>query len=396
MFAGGGLLAIGRSLTIRDCIFVDNLCDFGGGIYAQGARLTLERCTLERNESFFFGAGIDLYVSESNLHGVTIRNNRSINNNGGGIHAHGAILEVKESLLDANDSGSRGANIAVEAGTRLSMSDVVVRNGFTLEGNGGGLWADGSMVEIARCIFERNNSGDLFSNREGGGLSASNGSLRIENTHFLENTSSRGGAIHLFRAEASIRSTRFTRNSIRSGSSFFLTEGGALATVQSATLVSRCTFEDNTATSSSPSAFGPIARGGAVWCDTSGLQIRGCLFQGNHAFYDSWADPSLSKVEAGAQGGALFGPALVSRCRFLGNRATSNPAVFIGRAEGGAVFGASLVSHSSFIGNEVMGIGPIPDRGPAAELATLECCLFAANLPPTLPPLGPHCTVLCD
>ena len=155
-----------------------------------------------------------------------------------------------------------------------------------------------------------------------------------------------------------------------------------------------CTFRDNRAVSHSFTPFGPIARGGAVWCDTSGLDIRRCLFRGNHAFYDGAPDPSLSKPEPGAQGGAVFGPAFVARSKFVANRAASNPLALIGRAEGGAIFGASLVSDSAFVANEVGGVGPVPDRGPAAESSTIECCTFVANLPLTLPPLGPDCIVL--
>lgn len=185
----------------------------------------------------------------------------------------------------------------------------------------------------------------------------------------------------------------FAGNSTRSGSTYYLAQGGALALSQSGATVTDCTFRDNTAVSASPSFTVPIAQGGAVWCDTPTLEIHDCLFRGNHAFHDGWPGGGAP----GAQGGAVFGPAVIERSLFLENRATVNPLSLSARAEGGAVFGASLVSSCSFKANEVSGIGPIPDRGPAAEDATLTCCVFAGNLPASLPPLGPSCIVVpCD
>ena len=398
-FAGGGILTLGSAPTIRDCVLVDNHAQVGGGLYGDDSRATLERCVFEDNTTTLFGAGLHLHASDVRLVDVELRGNTAQAQNGGGISLFGGRLEATGCVLDANEaySGGSGGNLAADRGAEVWLRDVLVRRGFTLDGNGGGIWADASALRLQGCTIEDNVSGDFASNREGGGLYASASTVTVQDCAFLANRSGRGGGVCLADGVGVIRDTRFEGNESESGLNFALTQGGALAAQRSTVSVVRTHFADNQAQYRGPFVSVATAQGGAVWCDTPTVELLDCSFERNHAYYDGPADPSLSKPEPGAQGGAVFGPARILRCAFLANRATSRPGALIGRCEGGAVHGAAGVQLSSFRANEVRGVGPVPDRGPAAEAATLACFRLEGNLPASLPPLGPTCvTLACD
>ena len=196
--------------------------------------------------------------------------------------------------------------------------------------------------------------------------------------------------MYLETSTARILRTDFVSNSCVSGLNFGYTDGGALTSVGSTVKIRECSFLGNLAENRGPFIHLTTARGGALWCDTSTVRICDSLFEENHAYYNGPVDPYFTKKDAGAQGGAIFGPAVVLNSIIRGNQATSRSDVSIARAEGGGVYGAEL-RNCFLVDNEVMGTGPIPDSGPAAEACTVTCVKLEGNLPTLLPPLGPGC-----
>ena len=395
-FAGGGLLLVDVSPTIAGCVVRDCSPDVGAGAFVIGGQPVFEDCEFHDNLSTRYGAGLHASLSQVTLREVSVHDNQTFAGDGGGVHLFGGSLTIEGGTLAYNQawSGGSGGNLALRYGATALVTDATLAHGFTLDGNGGGAWVEGSSASFAGCTFDSNTAGDVFSNREGGAIHVDQGGLELASCKLQGNYSARGGAIFLQGATASIEGSQFLANHCESGLNFFHADGGALAASGSSAWIYKTIFSGNLAECSSPDWNGTIARGGALWTDTPGVQVSHCAFMGNEAWYDADIVPGPVKLEPGAQGGAIFGPVWVMRSRILGNRAWANPAKLHVYAQGGGAWGATILG-SLLQANEVDGVGSQPDVGPAAEACALTCCVLIGNLPATLPPLGPLCTSSC-
>ncbi|QDU66355.1 right-handed parallel beta-helix repeat-containing protein [Engelhardtia mirabilis] len=392
VFAGGGLLVLGTSPTVVDCVFLSNTPGIGGGAYIRDGSPAFNGCRFDGNTTLREGGAIQATNSDLTLVDVELRQNKAEAGDGGGIHLVGGSLTMVGGLLEGNTAwnGGSGGNVALRQGAAAQLVNVSIRGGRTLDGNGAGLWVDASSAQLLQCELSTNFAGDVFSNREGGAVYVLSGELELRSCTLTGNSSARGGAVFVQDSTATAVDSSFVDNVVVSGGSFYYADGGGLGASQSAVVLDRCDFVGNRAWNQSPDSWVPIARGGALWTDSGSVVALDCAFRQNEAYYDAWADASGQKPVPGAQGGAVFGPATIVGSRFFANRAHSNPAVLTGRAEGGAVFGARL-RGCLLVMNEVQGVGPVPDVGPAAQAASLRCCVLGVNLPSSLPPLGPLC-----
>ena len=55
---GGAITSQAKSLTIKDCRFLDNLANYGAAIYQKGGNLRIMDSTFERNNATGWGAAI--------------------------------------------------------------------------------------------------------------------------------------------------------------------------------------------------------------------------------------------------------------------------------------------------------------------------------------------------
>jgi predicted outer membrane repeat protein len=193
----------------------------------------------------------------------------------------------------------------------------------------------------------------------GAGAFCVNGSSpKFVDCRIRENTATtRGGGVCCYASSPVFRECYFELNDV-SGTTY--PYGGAMACVDGANaVVADCQFTANTA----------AMFGGAVLCDNSAPQFRGCWFernvsasQGGGAMYSTASTPIFTGCtfmeNSGGQGGAIYtqgSPITATDCDFIGNTASGS---------GGALsllYGASTgqISHCTFVNNSASSGGAI-------------------------------------
>lgn len=154
---------------------------------------------------------------------------------------------------------------------------------------GGAVAGDDSSLSLDECTFEANTA-------HRGGAVYLKGSVsvtpRIANSTFHRNIAeAAGGAIHIWSSSAIVRHSGFRGNiaGVADGSGG---TGGAIACLETSTMLQENTFEANV-------AQGTLARGGALVCEESEAILRENLFSKNRAT----ANPTL--YDGDTRGGAL-------------------------------------------------------------------------------------------
>lgn len=232
--AGGGVLCVGSSPVIRECIIEACTANRGAGIAALGGAPTIEHATIRDNHALADPLG--------SLDGV-----------GGGVYVLGASGTV--ALTDS------------------SVSD------NTSDGDGAGIYArDATLALLRVTVTDNANNGPVFQSNDpaGGGLfSAGVGSAAVVDCTFSGNTIL-GGAFPKGGGVAALNSVTLEHCTIdgnHSGDNIALGSGGGLfgqITAQSCSILSNvATFE------------GGGASGG--WYDQ-------CVFEGNCSFRGCGAD----------------------------------------------------------------------------------------------------------
>ena len=216
---GGGLLILGSSPTIRDCVLRQNsaVSDFGNG----------------------GGGGIACYYSTATIDNCSFIENTSTGTNGavgGGLAAHTSALTVSRCVFTRNEA----------VGWRSE---------------GGGMYS--GLIEgapaISDCVF----SGNVA--YYGGGISAVSAGTTITGTDFLHNKAIGSHAGGMSGGPCTITDCRFIGNSAAGGA-------GGLE-IQSSSEVSRCSFIANSC----------VERGGGVWCLNSTSTFTDCVMAWNSA-----------------------------------------------------------------------------------------------------------------
>ncbi|MBW2457056.1 MAG: hypothetical protein JRI68_21250 [Deltaproteobacteria bacterium] len=243
--ASGGAIRGGwrGSLTVFDCVFVDNVAgsegeEGGGALYvASDSNMVIVGSTFRRNHGGIGGAAHNL------LSGLTIVNSTFIENTsdggGGAVYTDGASAETDDAigglidicgcLFQQNHTHTQGGGAylfayppdhiainqcvfdrnvvsrgdgggALGAGLRQGNATLQLANSLFVDNHsdvhGGGLWVDGNeLSEVTNCTFLRNNAGEV--GQEGGyGGAISGANLLITNVTIAENHAAHsGGAI---------------------------------------------------------------------------------------------------------------------------------------------------------------------------------------------------------
>jgi hypothetical protein len=211
---------------------------------------------------------------------------------------------------------------------------------------------------------------------DGGGLYNNNGSLRVINCTFRDNSANDGGGMHNSGAAPVLTNCTFSGNSARGGFAF----GGGMMNSQGSPTLTNCTFIGNSADSG--------GGGMSNWEEGCNPTLIGCTFSGN------WADIY--------GGGGMYNqnnstPTLTN-CTFSGNSATdgggmcnykySNPTLtgctFSGNSAqygGGGMLNLnsnSTLTNCTFIGNSAVYYAGGMDNYYDSN-STLTNCIFTGN-----------------
>jgi hypothetical protein len=148
-FGGGGLLAIGSSPLIEDCVFDANGSGAGGAIAAIGSGLSIRRCVITGNDAMH-GAGVLLDHCENALIEDSTITSNSATGVGGGVHVIAGSSTIRNTTIADNTSGERGGGVAWDT---ADGSTGLVVTGCTISTNaatvaGGGLASTGDVHAV--------------------------------------------------------------------------------------------------------------------------------------------------------------------------------------------------------------------------------------------------------
>jgi CSLREA domain-containing protein len=194
---GGGVMNQG-TMTMDNCIVVNNQATAGGGIQSNGMT-EIYKSTIVNNSSTGGGGGIrhspgDRLV----LHDSTVSRNQA--GSGGGLYVTG--LDMLRSTVDRNYAATDGGGIYKVSGT---VWDSIVNS--TLSGNrsdadGGGLWVDDfNRLHIASSTITANEAdSDGASGGNGGGIYVREGNVivKLANTIIARNEDNSAGMFAVY------------------------------------------------------------------------------------------------------------------------------------------------------------------------------------------------------
>jgi len=136
-----------------------------------------------------------------------VRSNSGIAKYGGGIYADFSNLTIKNSKVQ-NNKAEWGGGIFVSEDEYPGIENCFIYQNYAKEGGGGIYLWNRASSQIKNCIFQENHcDGTTYSFYTGGGLgSQSSGSIKILNSTFVNNTSSRtsGQSIMLYSSTSNI------------------------------------------------------------------------------------------------------------------------------------------------------------------------------------------------
>ncbi len=127
-----------------------------------------------------------------------------------------------------------GANayrvFSITTGIAVTITEVTVRDGKVINGDGGGIWSAGALHLDSVQIVSNTASGSLWPFGMGGGLYVFQGSATLSGTQVLGNSVSRyGGGVFVYDGSATLNETQVVSNSaFDSGGGMFVLYGSAM------------------------------------------------------------------------------------------------------------------------------------------------------------------------
>jgi parallel beta-helix repeat protein len=249
--AGGGVLVISATATLKDNYIYENSADSthngdGGGVFLLNSDATLESNTIISNTAEREGGGINLANSPATLTGNTISQNESGRGEGAGLF--------------------------------LGFSPASVDGNTISENYGVGLWGDQDAVNITNNTIVSNTGGGIFlwqcndarvianniSYNAGGGVQSWGDNILISGNTISHNTAEWGGGVSFEDKVTYIGNTISFNSATRGGGGLF-GDGDVTLTANS--------FISNTAEMG----------GGLLIPDATDVEITGNTFSGNHA-----------------------------------------------------------------------------------------------------------------
>lgn len=233
---GGGILASGGALTLKNVTIRDNHANAGGGIYSVGYQTqSVSDSTISSNFARSSGGGIGNTQSTFLVTNSTITNNISTNGSGG-VDSYSGDLTFTNSTISGNIAGGFGAG-----GVDSDSGNLAFINS-TISGNSG---YDGGGIKTARGTLSLTNS--LISNNSaasiGGGVASfafgAADTLSLANCTVSGNIAKFGGGIFDDGSKFTLDSSVVTGNS----ASF----SGGVSTNGSSVVLAKSLISGNTA-----------------------------------------------------------------------------------------------------------------------------------------------------
>ena len=163
--AGGGLLVLGCSPTIRNCFFAGNQAEYGAGICSIAGAPHILGCTFVENKADKDGGGVFNFV--------------------------GTVL-LEDCGFSGNIAGWGGAVSCAQGGTATLRGCVLQDNrAYT----GGGVWVREGDLTLDSCLFTGNVGAWGLDDDSTGGVLASGAFVSASDSVFRENRGSRGGGV---------------------------------------------------------------------------------------------------------------------------------------------------------------------------------------------------------
>lgn len=205
------IIWMGNNGAIDNCTFISNNADVSSLIDWTGNNGTIENCKFKNNtaitDSIVYWTGNDgriantsfennmaenggaLYYNGRNL---TVKNNKFSRNSanfGGAIYCCGPLSEISSSVFESNTANNGGA-IYIDHNNYTVFQCEFISN--SAKENGGAIYSCGFDGEINASTF-KNNHADEF----GGAIYSTEDLFMLDNSEFMKNNASAGGAMFL-------------------------------------------------------------------------------------------------------------------------------------------------------------------------------------------------------
>ncbi len=165
-FRGGGVSAVGSTVTSLRSRILENLADAegrvaGGGVEVELSTLTLTKSTISGNSSTRLGGGIYVYRGSVSLSEATISDNKAVR--GGGIYTRSSVVNLNNGTLSGNSASENGGGIyAIQSSTVTLSNSTMSENSASTYGGvtyGGGIYSYSSTLNLRNSIIANSLSG---------------------------------------------------------------------------------------------------------------------------------------------------------------------------------------------------------------------------------------------
>ncbi|MGC9395128.1 MAG: S8 family serine peptidase [Anaerolineae bacterium] len=381
-YGGGAYLTNGSVLTLTNSTIERHLAPSegdgrGAGLYIYDSTATLDNSTIISNTAGAVGGGVRMLGTStlSVTNGSLIRNNESLNYEGGGIAAGGTPdINIVDSTLQENRAGTDGGAIYLNAGTLDFTGGWTLRSNDA-DGNGGAV----AVVGTADADFNAGAYSLIYDNVAHGG---NGGAIYLTNNDTVRLYATSGAQLYIYANAASTN-----------GGALYADNGGYFD------IYGQVSLDHNWATSGHGGAI-YLSNGSRVWLDDYGA-VRPELwdnraYNGNGGAIYASNSPSvqcdgatLGRIDDGnhaaVDGGALYlsGSTLdADNCLFIDNEAAVN---------GGAVaaYTSTLDLHANFVASASAaasepeqrdGLAPVAPAATACDPSLGPCSAFYGNV----------------
>jgi predicted outer membrane repeat protein len=195
----------------------DYIYGYGGALNARKSIFTLQNMVFRKNASNYSGAvfigkyqqDCEMTVSKSKF-----TNNYSINGEGGGIYAEYSDLIIDDCLFENNTSKGHGGAISFyspSTSKQFVVTNTAFNNNISNQGfyAGGAIYIFGSGFVVSKCSFNQNS---VYGYGGAISLDSYTQSGLIEDCSFIENLAFWGGAISCYHSSFEINRSIFKSN----------------------------------------------------------------------------------------------------------------------------------------------------------------------------------------
>eukprot|EP00731_Ephydatia_muelleri_P009200 Em0004g1538a len=391
------------SITIADCLFVDNNGDDGGAVFLEllTGDVRISNCTFQNNSARYGGGGVRFYGSTGNVSitNCTFQYNSATYNGGGGVlldlstgdvSITNCTFQNNSVLYGGGDGGGGGVSLYLSTGD-VSITNCTFQSNRATNGGGVSFSDSNGHVNITNCTFQNNSASYGGGDGGGGGVSLylSTGDVSITNCTFQSNRATNGGGVSFSDSNGHVNITNctFQNNSASYGGGDGGGGGVSLYLSTGDVSITNCTFQSNRATNG----------GGVSFSDSNGhVNITNCTFQNNSASYGgggvsfsystgnvSITNTTFQNNSASFGGGMSFFISIgtcnviITNCIFQSNSATMS-------LGGGGVLlyrykGKVSITNCGFQGNSAINIGGGVSVQVSTSDVTIKNCTFQKN-----------------